>query len=143
MKSTNLKKLVQADLPDLVSLRKRVLHPQGPVERVLYPEDKDASTLHLAFEDKGQMIACGSLIEDLEGLRVRGMAVDSSFRGKGLGSKILDEFIQEAQKRGASLIWCNARTRALPLYERKGFQKQGDEFDLPGGGPHYKLILKI
>lgn len=134
-----VKKISAYKLKELIELRKKVLHPHGPVERVLYLEDSYAETLHVAIREEGRLIACGSLIFEKTVARVRGMAVADGQRGKGLGSLILDALIEGAKDKGVAKIWCNARVAALSLYERKGFQKVGDVFDLPGGGPHYRL----
>ena len=57
--------------------------------------------------------------------RIRGMAVDSEYRNKGIGSKIVNELQRIAEEENAffcSGIWCNARIKAVPMYSaRCGF----------------------
>ena len=136
---------LNSDVDSVVALRHKVLHPGGPINRVLYDEDHDASTLHLILKMNKQVEACGTLINEGGGVfRIRGMAVSESLRGQGLGSKLVDAFIEHVRsKEGTCQIWCNGRVAALGLYERKGFVKTGSIFDVPGSGPHYKLVLNF
>lgn len=132
------------DLSGVIALRQKVLHPTGPIDRVIYSEDSDESTLHLILKEGGVLVACGTLIDEGDGVfRIRGMAVSESLRGQGVGSKLVELFIAHAVKNQARLIWCNGRVAALSLYERKGFVKTGEVFDVPGSGPHYKLMLNL
>ena len=57
--------------------------------------------------------------------------VEEAFRGKGHGQKITQAIIEEAKKRGCYKLICTSRfnnERAHQLYEKLGFQKQGNEF---------------
>jgi len=138
-------KASKSDMGSIVALRHKVLHPGGPAERVLYDEDDDETTLHLILKDGDEVKACGTLIYEGEGVfRIRGMAVSETLRGQGLGSKLVDAFVDYAKSNeSAQQVWCNGRVAALGLYERKGFVKTGSVFDVPGSGPHYKLILSF
>jgi GNAT superfamily N-acetyltransferase len=68
--------------------------------------------------------------------RLRGMATAEERRGEGLGRAVLDAIVLHAAGHGAALIWCNARVRAIPFYERVGFAGLGELFEEPGIGPH-------
>lgn len=68
--------------------------------------------------------------------RLRGMATLPDARDRGIGSAVLARLIEHARSRGAAEIWCNARIRAVPFYERAGLQAEGEVFDVPGIGPH-------
>ena len=144
--------LVRAELSDLkeiIEVRQEILHPDGPRERVVYEPDEEESTLHLVYKSNDQILAVGTMMFENEDeassgdLRIRGMAVKAELQGQGVGRQILDEFISFAQEKNVNKIWCNARVRALPLYERKGFVKFGKPFDVPGSGPHYRMRLSL
>ena len=75
--------------------------------------------------------------------RVRGMATEPARRGAGIGGQLLRACIAHVESRGGVLMWCNARTPAVTLYERFGFFCVGDEFELPGIGPHYLMMKRI
>ena len=69
------------------------------------------------------------------------MATAPAARGRGLGAAVLDALIAHAHAEGATLIWCNARPRAMPLYERAGFVPVGEPWDDPQLGPHQRMEL--
>ena len=75
--------------------------------------------------------------------RVRGMATRPDARGRGAGSAILRALVQHAVAHGAARVWCNARVRALTLYQRAGFVIASDLFEPPDIGPHYRVELTI
>jgi GNAT superfamily N-acetyltransferase len=60
-------------------------------------------------------------------------------RGRGAGTAILDALVRYALGRGASRVWCNARTPARQLYERAGFGVASSEFELQDIGPHFVM----
>ncbi len=133
----------------ILELRHRILHPGGPESRVLYETDKLKSAIHLIVEDKQskEVLACGSLLpEDDDGRictdknRIRGMAVALSAQGQGFGNNILDKMIELTKENGIGYTWCNAREAVLPFYEKRGFKVVGNVFDVPGSGPHFKMI---
>jgi GNAT superfamily N-acetyltransferase len=64
------------------------------------------------------------------------MATEESLRGRGLGAQVLAGVLDHVRAHGGGLIWCNARVRAIPFYERAGFQTRGEPWDLPLIGPH-------
>jgi GNAT superfamily N-acetyltransferase len=71
-----------------------------------------------------------------DGWRLRGMATRPDLRGQGVGGRVLDLLIGHVAQQGGGLLWCNARTPALHLYERAAFLPRGDVFELPEIGPH-------
>ena len=63
------------------------------------------------------------------------MAVSAEHRNKGVGTLIVKGLQDYAKERGSG-IWCNARIRAIPVYERCGFVVISDVYDIEGIGPH-------
>jgi predicted GNAT family N-acyltransferase len=143
----NLEKAKPHEIEEIIKVRQEVLHPNGPRDRVVYKQDEEESAYHLVLKnDEGEIIAVGSMFYEMEEggadsstFRIRGMAVKESAQGQGIGSQIIEKFIVFAKDQEAKMIWCNARVKALPLYERKGFKRFGETFDVPGSGPHYRL----
>lgn len=75
--------------------------------------------------------------------RLRGMATDDGWQGRGVGRLALDATIAHVARAGADLLWCNARTRAVPFYARAGFEAHGEEFEIEGIGPHVAMARPI
>jgi GNAT superfamily N-acetyltransferase len=68
--------------------------------------------------------------------RLRAMATSEQMRGQGLGKLVLDAVIDHVARNDGRLLWCNARIRAVPFYERAGFATLGEFWDEPTVGPH-------
>ncbi len=128
-------------------LRHSVLRQGAPIAESVYPVDDHPLTKHLAALDEGAVVGTATFFpEPHEGRaawRLRGMAVAGARRGQGIGASLLKEVIDDVGSSGDDLIWCNARTVALPFYRRQGFRTVGDEFLAASGIPHYVALLKI
>jgi ribosomal protein S18 acetylase RimI-like enzyme len=120
-------------------LRHAVLRPHETLEQLA--EDEPAGAYSVGVFDNGEPISVGLVAPDGEGSvwRVRGMATAPSARNRGAGSTVLDALVRHAFARGASRVWCNARTPARSLYERAGFVAVSEEFELPDIGPHFVM----
>jgi GNAT superfamily N-acetyltransferase len=71
-----------------------------------------------------------------QGWHLRGMATLDEVRGTGAGSALLRTVLAHALLAGAGVVWCKARTSATRFYRKHGFQTLGEEFEIPGLGPH-------
>ena len=69
------------------------------------------------------------------GLRIRWFGVLESERYRGIGTRLVESSQEYAAQRGESL-WADVRIKAIPIYERLGFEPLGDFFDLPEIGTH-------
>lgn len=75
--------------------------------------------------------------------RLRGMATSSEARNMGVGSELLQAVIGHIAACGGGILWCNARTAALGLYERGGMQRWGEVWEDPDIGPHVVMWRHI
>lgn len=133
---------------DTRALRRRVLRPHQAPEACVYPADDDASTGHLGVFVDGRLVGVASIFEEsrpgeVGGWRIRGMAVAPEHRGRGLGAALLEACLDHARGRGGGEVWCNARTSAARFYGHLGFEPEGEEFELPGIGPHYLMRHRL
>jgi GNAT superfamily N-acetyltransferase len=124
-------------------LRQRVLRPHESLEELASHEPPGVHAVG-AFAG-GELIAVGFVCPDGEPgeWRVRGMATAPEHRGCGVGAAILEQLVDHARAQGATRVWCNARTPALGLYERAGFERESDEFEIPGIGPHFVMARRV
>jgi predicted GNAT family N-acyltransferase len=129
-------------------LRHAVLRPGEPAEQIVFPGDDDPRAWHLgAFRD-GRLVGIASIyVEPMPDVldaaptdwRLRGMATAAEVRGAGLGGELLAACIEHVRDAGGTRLWCNARTPAAGFYKRYRFTTHGEEFDIPGIGPHYRM----
>ena len=105
-------------------------------------DDKDYHSLHVFFEDNGEVVAClrAYLKEDNV---VQIGRVLTLYHGNGLGGKLLKEGIAQIQnKMNPKKIYIEAQCYATGFYEREGFKICSEEF-LKDGIPHVAMDLKL
>jgi GNAT superfamily N-acetyltransferase len=124
-------------------LRQRVLRPHESLEELASHEPPGVQAVGAFAGD--ELVAVGFVCPDGEpgAWRVRGMATAPEHRGRGAGAAILAQLVEHARAQGATRVWCNARTPALGLYARAGFERESDEFDIPGIGPHFVMARQV
>lgn len=72
-------------------------------------------------------------------VQLRGMAVLEEHQGSGVGKALLQHVHGMARENDWQL-WCNARTKAVPFYAKLGWCVDGEAFDVPGIGKHFKMF---
>ena len=141
-------KVRQITPTQVLPLRMEVLRPGLPQEQAIFSGDELPSTSHWgAFDEKDQLMSIGTLMlapkpgtSDPLAWQLRGMATHSSVQGQGYGAAVLAACLDYVlQKTPSAIIWCNARTNAVGFYEKFGFKTEGQEFMIPGVGPHYLM----
>lgn len=132
------------------ALRHAVLRPHQPPEASTYPGDDAADTLHLGLYREGRQLGIASLYREpppgeslSSAWRLRGMAVLPETQGQGLGAALLRTCLDHAASQSGTWVWCNARTTAAGFYRALGFSPRGEEFELPGIGPHYLMVRSL
>jgi GNAT superfamily N-acetyltransferase len=132
------------------SIRSEILRPGQDISNCIYPHDEDKTTFHIAaFEDDVQASIVSFYLEknplftEETQYRFRGMATLEKYRNKGLASAILHYAFNKLRSQNVDLVWCNARTNALVLYQKLNMEICSEEFDIPGIGPHLLLKLKL
>ena len=72
-------------------------------------------------------------------LRIRWFGVLENERTIGIGARLVKATQEFAFQQDESL-WADVRVKAIPLYERLGFEPLGDFFELPEIGVHRVMI---
>ena len=62
---------------------------------------------------------------------IMNMYVRPQYRRRGIAIKTLDLLVRDARERGVELISLEATDMGKPLYERYGFVRMSDEYELP------------
>ncbi|MEO0898733.1 MAG: GNAT family N-acetyltransferase [Bacteroidota bacterium] len=108
-------------------LRQQVLWPEKELEYVKL--EKDEEGIHLGIKDQdGKVISVISAFEEKDHIQFRKFATDPVWQGRGLGSLLLHGVMEEARKRLATRVWCNARVATASFYERFDMQKTDQVF---------------
>ncbi|HNW36323.1 MAG TPA: GNAT family N-acetyltransferase, partial [Candidatus Ozemobacteraceae bacterium] len=110
--------------------------------------DDAPGTIHLAAYMDQELAGCVTFIrspfEGRPAFQVRGMAVDTGCQGYGIGRALLAAAEKVVgQDEASHLWWCNARASAVGFYQKLGWQVVSEEFDVPGIGPHARMICRF
>lgn len=138
--------IVRVPVERILPLRQKILRAGMPGLSARFDGDENPTTIHLAALIDGDVVGCVTFLEStFEGApawQLRGMAVDASYRGTGLGRTLLEEGKRVLEAACPPRPWwCNARESAAGFYEKLGWEKVSDRFDIPVVGPHYRMVL--
>jgi ribosomal protein S18 acetylase RimI-like enzyme len=111
-----------------LNLREEILRkPLGlRLEREVLRED-NAGILTAWIKDRC-VATMVMLNDDSETARMKAVAVDTLFQGKGIGKSMVEEFENEARRRGFKKIFLHARKVVVEFYEKLGYLSFGEEF---------------
>jgi len=126
--------------PMLRAVREAVfIREQGvPVE--LEWDGMDETSHHvLALSNTGQAIGCGRILSNAHIGRI---AVMPEWRGKKVGTAILEGLLAYASSRHYPEVDLDAQVQALPFYRNFGFVEEGEDF-LDAGIPHRKIRMNL
>jgi GNAT superfamily N-acetyltransferase len=98
--------------------------------------DSDPEARHAAVLDSdGQVAAVVSMMmwpcPDRDGIRAVyfwGMAVAADRQRSGYGRRLLSEVLDYGRRRGADIVWADARAEAVPFYEACGAAVVGEPY---------------
>jgi GNAT superfamily N-acetyltransferase len=141
-----LRRALRSDLPRLLELlaqgstdpsRERETAP-GAYTQAFDTIDRDPNQVLLVGELEGEPVAMAQ-VTFIPGLtrggawraQVEAVRVDERLRGRGLGTRLMQEAIALANKRGCRLVQLTSdksRTDAHRFYERLGFTRSHDGF---------------
>jgi predicted GNAT family N-acyltransferase len=133
-------------------LRRAVLRPTWPVGSPMHGDENPDAVHFAAVEDDGAIVGTCLILprpfpprpEQTGAWQLRGMATAPGRRSQGIGARIMAAALTEAKRRGGRLIWCDARTTAVPFYRAQGFVAEGEEFlHEESGIPHYQMWRMI
>ncbi len=120
-------------------VREQVFVREQAVPIELEWDEFDALCQHVVAEVAGQAIGTGRLLPDGH---IGRMAVLQTWRGRGVGSALLDALLRLARDRGIPRVRLNAQSRAVAFYRRHGFVAEGEEF-IEAGIPHRSMWREV
>lgn len=130
-------------------LRSAVLRKGASYDKCILPTDGAAGIFHLGGYAGEQLVVVGTFFpEDYPGkgpggIRLRGMATAPDFAGKGYGAALINFAAAQLLADDAVYIWCNARAAAVGFYHKLGMEVVSAEFDVPGIGPHFDMLMLL
>ncbi|MDP4953397.1 MAG: GNAT family N-acetyltransferase [Flavobacteriales bacterium] len=133
------------------AVRHRVLWPHIEQEKdCVIDIDEREDAIHLgAYLDQKLVAVCSlfemhsSKIEDKKQYRLRAMASLPEVRGSGAGKMIVQEALRLVESKGMDVLWCDARKVALGFYEKLGFERIDEWYEVPKIGPHQFMYYRF
>ncbi len=126
--------------PLLRAIREKVFIQEQHVPVGLEWDGHDDNSHHaLAVSATGEAIGCGRITPDGHIGRV---AVLPEWRGKHIGTAILELLVDHARSQNYSSVELNAQVQVVSLYKNFGFEEEGEEF-MEANIPHRKMILNL
>jgi len=117
----------------LRAVRWKVFVEEQRVPEELEWDEEDERSRHvLAVNVDGGPIGTGRLLRDGH---IGRMAVLKDWRGRGVGSALLQLLLRLARESKHEIVRLHAQTHAAGFYARHGFVAEGDEF-MEAGIPH-------
>jgi len=105
---------------------------------------EEYNQIHFAcYNESCQLMGCLVLqVLDDNVLKMRQVAIDTPFQGKGIGTQLVQEAENWALTNGYTKIVLNARDIALPFYKKLKYKKVGRPFT-EVGIKHFKMEKRL
>lgn len=91
---------------------------------------EDISNHFVALDDQGDPVGAARWRKTDKGVKLERFAVKANLRGKGVGAQLVDAVVKDIQSQQGSGVhlYLHAQLPAVPLYEKYGFRKEGEQF---------------
>ena len=121
---------------ELRAVRNAVFIEEQNVPRDLEWDGMDETSIHfIAATSDGDVIGTARLMPSGQ---IGRMAILISYRGHGIGRRMLEMAIQSAHRTGMKEVFLHAQSYALEFYLKAGFIPDGPEFE-EAGIPHRSM----
>jgi ribosomal protein S18 acetylase RimI-like enzyme len=129
---------------DTYFVRNQVLRKGKPLTSCFFEGDNLQTTSHFGIYAVDKCIGILSVFQiknnsfgALNQFQIRGMAVLPEFQELGIGKQLINHCENLFLDTTETVIWCNAREKAVGFYEKMGFDKIGNPFIIDDIGIHY------
>ena len=125
---------------DIRFVRDIVFGQEQNVAREVDWDGKDSQSIQVvAIDGDDNPVGTGRMQPDG---KIGRLAVLDSWRGQGIGQKMLRVLVETAEKKGFQEVFLHAQVHAASFYEMCHFHKNGEEF-LEAGIPHVKMTRNM
>lgn len=120
------------------SVRFAVFVEEQGVPAEIEMDEWDACSRHVLASKAGLALGTGRLLPDGH---IGRLAVLPSYRGQGVGIRIMEELMRLGREAGLRSFVLSAQVQAAPFYEGLGFVRRGPVFE-EAGIPHVEMTLE-
>ena len=122
-----IREWTKEDIPVIADMERRCFHDAWTEEML---SDTLRYPIYSCFlaEERGQVCGYCCLIVVCEDAEVGNIAVDTPFRGKGIGKALMEAMHKRAKEKGATQSFLEVRVsnaNAIALYKKFGYESYG------------------
>lgn len=129
--------------PDAYLVRKRVFIDEQDVPEAIELDGHDRDAIHfVAYEGDAPVGTARLRFIDDETAKPERVAVRQSYRGRGIGTALMDAVETEALDRGSTRAFIHAQTAVQEFYAARGYEPRGDTFE-EAGIPHIEMVKEL
>ena len=133
----------EAEMEAAMGVRFRVFVAEQAVPAEEELDDADATASHAVAICQGQVVGTGRMVQQDDGdAQIGRMAVDQTWRRRGIGDQILRFLEEEARAQGLRRCVLHAQEYVKGFYAARGYQEQGDTF-LEVNIPHIEMRKEL
>lgn len=133
----------QQELDKAFAIREKVFVEEQQVSKEEEYDEFEESAVHfLAYNREGKPGGTARWRFTDKGVKLERFAVLKENRGSGIGTALVAKVLEDVESKpetAGKTIYLHAQLTAVPLYEKFGFRKKGDQFD-ECGIMHYKMV---
>jgi predicted GNAT family N-acyltransferase len=129
------------ELAKAFAIRLRVFVKEQGVPEEIELDSDDQRAIHFLALVSGRAAGTARLVIRRGSAKIGRMAVLRSYRGKGVGRKLLQRAIAAAEEINARRIYLHAQVAVMGFYEKLGFRCVGPVF-AEAAIPHRKMIYR-
>jgi predicted GNAT family N-acyltransferase len=120
-------------------IRFTVFVEEQQVPAAIELDEHDESCLHALAFSGDLSVGTARLLPDGH---IGRMAVLKEWRGRGVGTLLLQSLVDKARELGHAEVVLSAQTHALAFYRRQGFVEEGAEY-MDAGIPHRDMRRRL
>lgn len=123
-----IRDMKESDLDRIMEIEEKTFNPPWSREAFLLELTKNLLAKYIVAEVDGLVVGYGGIWLIIDEGHVTNIAVDEKYRGKGIGSKILEGLIQLCADRNMIAMTLEVRKSnevAQALYKKYGFKEYG------------------
>lgn len=136
---------------DTYPIRHKMLRPGKPIEDCIFPGDDDEDqNFHLGAFVEGKLVSIASFyykenpaFEESNQYQLRGMSTLEDYQSQGHSSELLNTAFPIIKQNFCDILWCNARVSASGFYQKVGFEKLGEPFEIKATGSHVLMFKRV
>jgi predicted GNAT family N-acyltransferase len=140
-----------SELTDALAVRERVfVDEQGvPPDLELDAFDELGAATHFVAYDGDEAVGAARLRpydgggeDEPRRAKVERVAVLPTYRGEGLGGRLMDAVEAAAERAGFEALVLHAQTPVAGFYAARGYRRVGEEFE-EAGIPHVEMVRRV